>query len=97
MADKLTRRKFMRDSAIAGAAVGAGISLSCRTQPEGAQKADTGKILNYDPEMEYRRCGRTGMMISAVTRRIAPSGRSSAHALKPGPWEKPLLPFQKRP
>ncbi|MHC4300654.1 MAG: twin-arginine translocation signal domain-containing protein, partial [Planctomycetota bacterium] len=28
MADKLTRRKFMRDSAIAGAAIGAGIGLS---------------------------------------------------------------------
>ena len=30
------------------------------------EKADTGKILNYNPDMEYRRCGRTGMMISAV-------------------------------
>ena len=27
---------------------------------------DTNKILNYNPAMEYRRCGKTGMMISAV-------------------------------
>ena len=67
MADKLTRRQFMKDSAVAGAAVGAGMSLSCSTQPESAQKVETGKILNYNPDMEYRRCGRTDMMISAVS------------------------------
>lgn len=62
MADKLTRRQFMRDSAIAGAAIGAGIGLSGT-----ANAADTSKILNYNPDMEYRRCGRTGMMVSAVS------------------------------
>jgi aryl-alcohol dehydrogenase-like predicted oxidoreductase len=62
MVDKLTRRQFMRDSAIAGAAIGAGIGFS-----DSANAADTGKILNYNPDMEYRRCGRTGMMISAVS------------------------------
>ncbi len=67
MADKRTRRQFMKDSAVAGAAVGAGMSLSCSTQPESAQKVETGKILNYNPDMEYRRCGRTGMMVSAVS------------------------------
>jgi len=30
------------------------------------KKADTSKILNYNPDMEYRRCGKTNMMISAV-------------------------------
>ena len=29
-------------------------------------KADTSKILNYNSDMEYRRCGRTGLMISAA-------------------------------
>ena len=62
MADKLTRRQFMRDSAIAGAAIGAGIGLSGTVHA-----ADTSKILNYNPDMEYRRCGRTDMMISAVS------------------------------
>jgi len=62
MADKLTRRQFMRDSAIAGAAIGAGIGLSGT-----AKAADKSKILNYNPDMEYRRCGRTEMMVSAVS------------------------------
>ncbi|MHC4495715.1 MAG: twin-arginine translocation signal domain-containing protein, partial [Planctomycetota bacterium] len=51
MVDKLTRRQFMRDSAIAGAAIGAGIGFS-----DSAHAAGTGKILNYNPDMEYRRC-----------------------------------------
>ncbi len=62
MADKLTRRQFMRDSAIAGAAIGAGVGL-----PGTLRAADTSKILNYNPDMEYRRCGRTGTMISALS------------------------------
>jgi len=64
MSDKLTRRQFIRDSAVTGAAIGAGYSLSCRTHPEEARKVDIGKILNYNSDMEYRRCGRTGLMIS---------------------------------
>ena len=30
------------------------------------EKADTSKILNYNPDMEYRRCGKTNLMVSAV-------------------------------
>ena len=62
MVDKLTRRQFIRDSAV----VGAGIALSHSANAANARKIDTGKILNYNPDMEYRRCGRTGLMISAV-------------------------------
>ena len=62
MDDKLTRRRFIRDSAVAGAAISAGIALS-----NGARAASTGKILNYNPDMEYRRLGKTGLMLSAVT------------------------------
>src|SRR5208283_4189084 len=29
-------------------------------------QADTSTILNYNPDMEYRRCGKTNMMISVV-------------------------------
>jgi len=61
MVDKLTRRQFIRDSAVAGAAIGAGIALS-----DSARAANAGKILNYNSDMEYRRCGRTGLMISAI-------------------------------
>jgi len=61
MVDKLTRRQFIRESVVVGAAIGAGIALS-----DSSRAADTGKILNYNSDMEYRRCGRTGLMISAV-------------------------------
>ncbi|MHC4533877.1 MAG: aldo/keto reductase [Planctomycetota bacterium] len=60
MSDKLTRRQFIRESAVAGAAIGAGISLS-----NSLGAVDSSKILNYNSDMEYRRCGRTGLMISA--------------------------------
>ena len=62
MSDKLTRRQFIRDSAVAGAAIGAGISLS-----DSLGAVDSGKILNYNSDMEYRRCGRTGLMVSRHT------------------------------
>ncbi|MEJ2703682.1 MAG: aldo/keto reductase [Sedimentisphaerales bacterium] len=67
MADKLTRRQFMRDGATLSAAIGAGISLSGSARGANRSKTDMGKILNYNPNMEYRRCGRTGLMISAVS------------------------------
>jgi predicted aldo/keto reductase-like oxidoreductase len=66
MADKITRRQFMRDSAIAGAAIGAGISLPQNAHAAQRGNIETSKILNYNPDMEYRRCGRTGLMVSAV-------------------------------
>ena len=61
MADrKVTRRKFVQTGAAAAAGVvaaGAASKLSA---------ADKKKILNYNPEMEYRPCGKTGMMVSAA-------------------------------
>ncbi len=66
MDDRLTRRQFIRDGAVAGAAIGAGLSLSGAVGAQEQGKADTSKILNYNPDMEYRRCGRTGLVISAV-------------------------------
>jgi len=56
----------MRDSAIAGAAIGAGLSLPHSAHAAQRPNVETHKILNYNPDMEYRRCGRTGLMISAV-------------------------------
>ena len=50
MEDKLTRRQFIRESAVAGAAIGAGIGFSNSTSAK-----NTVKILNYNPDMEYRR------------------------------------------
>ena len=61
MADrKVTRRKFVQTGAAAAAGVvaaGAASQLSA---------ADKGKIRSYNPDMEYRPCGKTGLMVSAV-------------------------------
>ncbi len=61
MADrKVTRRKFVQTGAAAAAGVvaaGAAANLSA---------ADKKKIINYNSEMEYRPCGKTGMMVSSV-------------------------------
>lgn len=51
--DRMTRRAFVAASALAAAA------------PAQA-KPDTSGILNYNPDMEYRRLGKTGLMVSAV-------------------------------
>ena len=56
----LTRREFLRDSAIAAGSVGA--SMAAADAAEGPKA----KILNYNEKMEYRRLGKTGLMISAV-------------------------------
>ncbi|MBM4024009.1 MAG: aldo/keto reductase [Planctomycetes bacterium] len=53
----ITRRQFMRDSAAAA------ITLAGVAQ---AGHLDTSKILNYNPDMEYRRQGKTNLMFSAV-------------------------------
>jgi uncharacterized protein (DUF736 family) len=41
--------------------MGAGIGL-----PNSARAASISKILNYNPDMEYRRLGKTNLMLSAV-------------------------------
>lgn len=57
-----TRREFMRDTATAAATIAVGMSIA-----KGAKSApDTSKILSYDPDMEYRRLGKTNIMVSAV-------------------------------
>ena len=63
---ELTRRDFVRTSAAAAAGVAAGLSGTCTVASGNPTKADTSKILNYNPEMEYRRCGKTNLMVSAV-------------------------------
>ncbi len=63
MEDKrVSRRKFMRDGAMVAAGVAAGLGVNTA----GAKSVDTSKILNYNPNMEYRRQGKTNLMVSAV-------------------------------
>jgi aryl-alcohol dehydrogenase-like predicted oxidoreductase len=62
--NKVTRRRFMQDSAIAAAGVAVG--LGAAGQNAKAAPVNTSKILNYNQNMEYRRQGKTNLMISAV-------------------------------
>jgi aryl-alcohol dehydrogenase-like predicted oxidoreductase len=55
----VTRRQFLRDSAL----VTAGLAVAANTL---ASDQAVAKVLNYNPDMEYRRLGKTGLLISAV-------------------------------
>ena len=66
MTNEMTRREFVRDSAAAMAGHCRGTGLGRDGAAGNPTGADTSKILNYNPDMEYRRCGKTGMMVSAV-------------------------------
>ncbi len=66
MADRLTRRQFVRNSAWTAAAMAAGLTATKTVWAGNPHGEDTSKILNYNQQMEYRRCGKTGMMVSAV-------------------------------
>ncbi len=65
--EKLTRREIIQD----GAAMAAGLAISLRmagaADTPGTQPAAKPKILNYNPNMEYRRLGKSGLMISAIS------------------------------
>lgn len=52
----------MRD----GAVVAAGVAVGLGAKTAGSAPVDTSKILNYNPNMEYRRQGKTNLMVSAV-------------------------------
>jgi aryl-alcohol dehydrogenase-like predicted oxidoreductase len=67
MADpKFTRRDFVCTSAAAAAGIAAGLKPTFTVAAGNPENADTSKILNYNPDMEYRRCGKTNLMVSAV-------------------------------
>ena len=59
---KVTRRKFMRD----GAMVAAGVAVGFGAKTAGGATVNTSRILNYNQNMEYRRQGKTNLMVSAV-------------------------------
>ncbi len=67
MADqKLTRRDFVYESALATAGVTLGLTATKTVHAGNPANEDTSKIPSYNPDMEYRRCGKTDMMVSAV-------------------------------
>jgi len=66
---RITRRKFIRDGAMAAAGVAAGLGTTAEHSAKAApaRVLKTSKILNYNPNMEYRRLGKTNIMVSAVS------------------------------
>jgi aryl-alcohol dehydrogenase-like predicted oxidoreductase len=62
----VTRRQFVCDGALAAAGAAIGLSATFTVHAGNPEQADTRKILNYNPDMEYRRCGKTNLMVSAV-------------------------------
>ncbi|MEN6425346.1 MAG: aldo/keto reductase [Phycisphaerales bacterium] len=60
----ITRRKFVRDTAFAAAT--AAVAATGLGGQAAEEPINTSKILNYNPDMEYRRHGKTGLMVSAV-------------------------------
>ncbi len=64
---KVSRRQFMRDSAVAAAGVAVGLgAIGQSNKAVGGSIVNTSRILNYNPNMEYRRLGKTNLMVSAV-------------------------------
>jgi myo-inositol catabolism protein IolS len=60
---RTTRRDFVKTAS--AAVIGASLT-SLRLTGAGPALGDTSKIINYNQEMEYRRCGKTDWMVSAV-------------------------------
>ncbi|MDY0166604.1 MAG: aldo/keto reductase [Thermoguttaceae bacterium] len=63
---KVSRREFVRETAAIAAGVAAGLTPTYTVHAGNPERADTGAILNYNEQMEYRRGGKTGLMFSAV-------------------------------
>ena len=64
--NRVTRRQFVRETAVGAAALAAGISAGSIVEVGNAAGTNTSGILNYNPDMEYRRCGKTEWMISSA-------------------------------
>jgi len=64
---KTTRRKFMRDAAAGAAGIALGLSPAGQAFGTKSARSDETKIRNYNPRMEYRRLGKTNLMVSAVS------------------------------
>ena len=63
--DRRTRRQFMQDGAAAAAGVAAAM-YAADAAPAARVKTLKSKIRNYNENMEYRRLGKTGLMIGAI-------------------------------
>jgi aryl-alcohol dehydrogenase-like predicted oxidoreductase len=65
--DPMKRREFVGGAAVAvGGLAAGGFSVAEAAKPKKPQPASRRSILNYNENMEYRRLGKTGLMVSAV-------------------------------
>ena len=64
--NRVTRRHFVKAGAATAAAVAAGITPTRTVYAGNPTDEKTEGILNYNEQMEYRRAGKTGWMVSAV-------------------------------
>jgi predicted aldo/keto reductase-like oxidoreductase len=63
---RLTRRDFMRDTATTAASLAVGLGAAGQAVKASEDAASPSRILSYNPDMEYRRLGKTNIMVSAV-------------------------------
>lgn len=64
---RLSRRSFIRDTSVLAAGTIAGVLASQRpVLGKSGSSTDTSKILNYNPQMRYRRLGKTQLIISEI-------------------------------
>jgi len=63
---RMDRRGFVRGAAATAAGIAAGAAGLGAAKPKEPAPRTTSSILNYNENMEYRRCGKTGLMVSAV-------------------------------
>ncbi|UCC98856.1 MAG: aldo/keto reductase [Phycisphaerales bacterium] len=64
--DELSRRDFMRHTSLAAAGTVAG-ALASQGQAAAQSGSGTSRILNFHPKMQYRRLGKTNLMVSEVS------------------------------
>lgn len=64
---KVTRRQFMQSSARVSAALALGAKLGWPTEAWAKADEEIRKTRSYHPQMEYRRLGKTGLWVSAIS------------------------------
>jgi aryl-alcohol dehydrogenase-like predicted oxidoreductase len=62
----ISRRTFVRQSAAVAAGAAVSLTPTFTVHAGNPEKFDTAKIPSYNSQMEYRRCGKTDMIMSAV-------------------------------
>jgi len=63
---QVSRRQFVRDATMTAAGVAVGLSATAKRTQAAPETMSTSKIPSYNPDMEYRRLGKTNIMVSAV-------------------------------